>query len=186
MQKRQHSHRHTHQAHQRQSQQHRWRLGGRPTLVLMLGGLFALIIAVGMTTGTTSAAATGGILAGHGHPLTAPVGEPAIIPRFGPTHVGPTFTASDASAYVVSHPMWRNLAPWMPPTVERVAFLTSKQVSALLHVTTGLPASTLLCYVQMQGTFTFAGAAGTTVTYHTGFEVFNARTGNFLMAGGLP
>jgi len=26
---------------------------------------------------------------------------------------------------------------------------------------------------------------GATVTYHTGFEVFDAHTGNFLMAGGL-
>lgn len=125
----------------------------------------------------------------------AVVGSPAIKPHLttnsspssaSSTAEKPTFLASDASAYVTTHPMWRNLAAWATPTVVKVAFLTSKQVSALLGgESTGMPDNALLCFVELRGSFSFAGPTGVTVTYSTGFEVFDAHSGNFLMSGGL-
>jgi hypothetical protein len=72
------------------------------------------------------------------------------------------------------------------PSVVRVAFLTSAQVSALLGgESTGVPDDTLLCYVELQGNFTFPSPQGTTQTFTKGVEVFDAQTGNLLMDGGL-
>lgn len=114
-------------------------------------------------------------------------GAPAIPPRQGYVgQNGATFTAQDASQYATTYPMWRNLAPWSPPTVVKVLFLSSGQLKTMLHgEDTGLPASAVVCYVELRGTFTFSNGQGTDVTFHRGFEVFDGRTGNLLMAGGL-
>jgi hypothetical protein len=83
--------------------------------------------------------------------------------------------------------MPENRASGSPVIVTSVAFLTSQQVSANLNgESTGLPDNTLLCFVEMRGTFTFAGGLGSLVTYSRGYELFDAHTGNILMAGGLP
>ena len=82
--------------------------------------------------------------------------------------------------------MRRNLAAGAP-TVVRVEFLTSKQVSTLLGgESIGLPDDALLCYVGLQGSFAFPGPQGPTVTYPRGVEVFDAWTGNLLISGGMP
>jgi hypothetical protein len=174
--------------------------------VLSIFGLAVAVALLLVNTGTSQASGTT-----SGSNVSAPlaptpfgtqrtpmpvVGSPAITPhptttsssaRSGTsTFDSPTFSASDASAYITTHPMWRNLAVWAPPTVVQVAFYSSKQVSTLLGgESTGMPDNTLLCYVELRGTFTFAGPNGTTATFSTGFEVFDAHTGNFLMAGGL-
>ncbi len=110
------------------------------------------------------------------------LGIPAIIPR---TNTSPAFTVEDAVQYVNTHPMPRAFIPTSRPTIVKTAFLTSREVSALLNgESTGLPDNTLLCYVELHGTFTFPGPSGTTVTYQTGIEVFDAHTGNFLISGG--
>jgi hypothetical protein len=40
--------------------------------------------------------------------------------------------------------------------------------------------------VLLTGRFTFAGPPGATPAFPVGVEVFDARTGNLLQAGGLP
>lgn len=118
----------------------------------------------------------------------APDGVPAIAPRpdarAGAGAGAPAFAEQDAAQYATGHRMWRNL-DGSRPTVVLVRFATSREISALLHTTTGRPADVLLCYVELRGTFTFPGL-NHEVTYHRGFEVFAARTGNLLIAGGMP
>ena len=54
-----------------------------------------------------------------------------------------------------------------------------------------LPDDLPVCYVEVHGTFTYYGPAsprsprGTSSTYHNAFLVFDARTGNIILSGGL-
>ena len=50
---------------------------------------------------------------------------------------------------------------------------------------TGVPDGTLLCYVELHGTFMVHGpeSQGRTQIYHTAVEVFDAQTGNLLIIG---
>ena len=74
----------------------------------------------------------------------------------------------------------------MPLTTVNVQILTSLQVTTLLKgESTGLPDQTLLYYVDLHGTFTFAGPDNISATYLHGYEVFDAHTGNLVMWGGL-
>ncbi len=159
-------------------------------VLTIVGGMFA----IGLTTGIATAGASSS-LSTRTYPSTiasvAPIGAPAIVPHLdarstGPTSTAPAFSTADVVQYVKTHPIWRNIASCATPTAVRVEFLTSQQVTSLLSgESTGMPDGALLCYVQMRGTFTFAGSSGKTVTYHTGYEVFDAHTGNLLMAGGF-
>lgn len=119
---------------------------------------------------------------------SVPVGSPAIRPRLVSTGPSvPAFQAADAAQFASTHAMPQNQAVGSQTMVVSVRFLTSKQVSDLLNgESTGLPDSTLLCFVELQGTFTFGGGMGSMVTYHRGYEVFDAHSGNIIMAGGLP
>ncbi len=116
---------------------------------------------------------------------TGPVGVPAIHPRTTTAPAGtPAFTTADVEQLVKNTPMPKDMASWNPVII-RVTFLTSLQVSALLKDNTGVPDERLLCYVEMQGTFSFPTPSGTGVTFQRGFEVFDAHSGNLLMSGGL-
>jgi hypothetical protein len=127
-------------------------------------------------------------------PLT-PVGLPAVTVSAGAAAAavasgGPAFSTTDVTTYVTQHPMWRSTSPQVPVTVLQVVLASSKDVSALLGgMPTDQPSSALLYYVKVGGTFTFAGANGQIIggqAAHLGYEVFDAHTGNLLMAGGLP
>jgi hypothetical protein len=112
-------------------------------------------------------------------------GVPAIHPRTTTANPAtPAFTKADVEQYVNNNPMPRDLAPWHPVIV-KVVFATSLQVSTMLGESTGVSDTTLLCYIELQGTFSFSAPDGTPVTYQRGFEVFDAHTGNLLMSGGL-
>jgi uncharacterized protein YceK len=118
-------------------------------------------------------------------------GAPGIQPTLVTANVSstsPRFTRADVVQYVHSHRMWRNLAMDMPGTqvVSTVNFTTSGAVSVLLHgADMGLPDATPVCYVELQGTYSFAGPQGNVSTFHKGFEVFDSLTGNLILAGGL-
>jgi hypothetical protein len=117
-------------------------------------------------------------------PPTSPVGSAAITPRINAI---PAFTLDDAKEYVAAHSLPLHVARDIKPTVTRIEFLTSQQVSALLHgVTTGFAANHLLCYVELQGPFSFAGPRGAIATYNRGVLIFDAQTGNLVIRGGLP
>lgn len=114
------------------------------------------------------------------------VGSPAIRPTR--KQIIPSFSSTDVVTYMSGRPLARTLSSSkLSSAYMTVQFLPSKMVSArLLGEPTGLPDSTLLCLVIAHGTFTFSGPEGTMVTYPVGYEVFDARTGNLLMWGGLP
>jgi hypothetical protein len=113
------------------------------------------------------------------------LGIPAIHPRTTTADAAtPAFTRSDVEQFINNNPMPRILGPWKPVIV-KVMFSTSLQVSTMLGENTGVPDATLLCYVELQGTISFASPDGTPVTYQRGYEVFDAHTGNLLIVGGL-
>lgn len=71
--------------------------------------------------------------------------------------------------------------------IEKIAFVTSREVSLTLKgERTGLPDDSLVCYVELQGAFTFPAPPGRAPgVVHKVYEVFDAHTGNLLMLGGL-
>jgi hypothetical protein len=72
------------------------------------------------------------------------------------------------------------------PVPVSAVFLTADQVTALLGGEyVGVPGDTLLCFVQVKGQFEAPGPSGSTVKFTSGYEVFDAHTGNLLMAGAL-
>lgn len=163
------------------------------TIILLLGWvgisqgvMQGTIAATKSTQGASGVSATVSPQTAH---LPSPlVGSPAIHPQYSQTDpTTPAYTAADVIQYVGSHPMPHSISAGLHPVVVSVRFLTSNQISAMLGgESTGLPDDTLLCYVELRGTFVFPGPQSTTVTYARGFEVFDAHSGNILMGGGLP
>ena len=120
-----------------------------------------------------------------------PPGAPAIPVRTsmvsgtGAAPAVPAFTATEAAHYAQTHPLFHVVGVGAM-TVVKVQFMTSEQLSARLQgAALVLPAGSLVCYVELHGTFLFTGPAGA-VTYHAAYEVYNAANGNFLMDGALP
>lgn len=127
-------------------------------------------------------------------PSQRPTGIPAISPTLQQI---PAFSKQDVSNYVNTHAMPGNLAP--RANVRVLQFLcgpVAPTLTAILGgpITTGLPDDTLVCFVELQGTFIFAGPAVPSadhpqrqqVSFTLGFEVFDATTGNLLIEGGIP
>jgi hypothetical protein len=99
----------------------------------------------------------------------------------------PAFGAEDVRAFVMAHPLPRNANRDKTFTIQRIDFLSSKEVTSLLNgESTGFPDDYPLCYVELQGDFAFPGPKGAVATFPRAIEIFDARTGNFLMSGGLP
>jgi len=122
----------------------------------------------------------------HVH-ATAPLGMPAITPHSGAgtsSSSGPTYSSSDAVAYVTSHGIFHALS-LTKVTVVKVQFVTSKQASDLLQGEyIGLPDNALVCYVVVSGKFVFPSST-TDDTYYLAVEVFDAHNGNLILNGGL-
>ena len=179
------------------------RLFGRTTSSrnLVLTGLLALLTLgvltlVGATLTSLVASAggsqrsllpstpVGGNQPRQGYQTRAP-GVPAIPVRANAPAGGPAFTAADATAYVNTQPVPMATESG-PHTVTSVEFLTNGQLNARRSggYALGLPDSTLLCYVEVQGSITDRGPAGTRpVTYQRVYEIFDATTGYQLAVG---
>ena len=116
------------------------------------------------------------------------LGSPAIQPHLKAV---PAFTEQDVRQYVNTS-QTRSLGPKVavtgPFTIEKVIFLTEQELTALPGgIRTGLPSQTLVCYVELRGTFVISGPPGFTIPpYSKGFEVFDAATGNLLVNGATP
>lgn len=115
------------------------------------------------------------------------LGIPAITPRAAlATSGGAHFTGDDVKSYIATHPQMLPAAPGKPaPIVNSVQFLTAGQASALLQgESIGLPDTSLVCLVRVQGTFvntyTPPGVSNGG-TYTTATLVFDAQTGNLLI-----
>lgn len=156
-------------------------------LMLIVGGfVFALTASIPHA----DANADSGLMASTqplgGHSVHNPPGVPAISPRSLAVSASmPTFTASDADQYVNSTTVFRAVTS-RQPTIVVTRFMTVVQLDKLLGaIDLGLPETAPVCYVELHGSFTFAGPKGSTKTYSRAIEVFDGHTGNFLMSGGL-
>jgi hypothetical protein len=116
-----------------------------------------------------------------------PLGVPAITPQLQLSDAAalttPAFTAEDALAHVASHAafMPQSLAP---ATVVGAQFMTDAQFVARFGAEPGLAPNKLLCIVEVHGRFRqMSVPPGVMPSVYDVVEmVFNARTGNFLMA----
>jgi hypothetical protein len=123
------------------------------------------------------------------HSTSIPTCRSAIPVKAGAsTPSSPRYSEVDAIQYVTAHPMPRNHAGSAEhPTAVVARFMTIAQVSALIQGgSTGLPDDALVCYVELQGNFIFPGPDGPGPTYHRGYEVFDAYSGNLLLFGARP
>lgn len=163
-----------------------------------------LVIVIALVFGSLFLVVSSGLDVGHAQqsqslqvhtsstPGSSVMGLPAITPHIQVTSSltssstpSPTYSLDDAIHYVTTHPMPDALITGSKPVIVKAVFLSSQEVSKLMKgESTGVPNGTLLCYIELQGTFTFSGGSGTPVIYHTGVEVFDAYTGNLLIAGG--
>lgn len=117
-----------------------------------------------------------------------PTGRSAIHPHLAIASNGATYTLADAERYVSTHSIPNTQTSAMSYTVTRAAFMTDQAAGALLKgETIGLPAQAPVCVVLFQGSITFLDvpSGATPLTFKKGFEVFDARTGNLLVFGGL-
>ena len=116
-----------------------------------------------------------------------PTGVPAITPCVQISDAAalttPAFTAEDAIAHVACHSafMMQSLAP---PRVVGAQFMTYAQFVARFGAEPGLAPNKLLCVVEVHGRFRqLSVPPGVTPrVYGVVLSVFNAQTGNFLMA----
>lgn len=179
-------------AHSRRSRRHSKSLHQHTTFWIMgaviaaLGVFSAFVISQNSTAAAAEQPASQVVHAPAQRAISPIVGIQAIRPT--KTYALPSFSVADVITYSSGKPLAHTLVSSSLTSANMtVQFLPSKEVSArLFGEPTGLPDSTLLCLVITRGTFTFSGPEGTTVTYPIGYEVFDARTGNLLMWGGLP
>lgn len=160
-------------------------------LVLFIVGIVIIVAQVG--SGVSYAQQSYANNVPVSSPASNAIGLPAITPRTqnansvapGLNASTPTYSISDAVQYVNTHPLPDAFITGPKPVIVKAAFLPSQEVSKLMKGEgTGVSDGTILCYVELRGIFTFYGGSGTSVTYHTGVEVFDAYTGNLLIAGG--
>lgn len=142
-----------------------------------------LIVGCGSNTGNSK---TGKLLL----PTVTPqqqIGAAAIAPSSSGT-----ITKTDVMNYVQTHNLPFNSAALSAHQVESISFITSKEVNTILNQTnTYIPDNYPLCLVTFFGAFNFPHPPVITAkqqpfTYNRAFEVFDAKTGNLLMGGGLP
>ncbi len=124
---------------------------------------------------------------------SGPVGVPAITPYLNPDNPElPTFTAADASAYVLNNPPM-GFQKITGESVTSVEFMTSGQANTMLNTNIMLPATKVVCVVELSGTFQLPPApsanipgthlpitGGPQYTFSTVYEVFDGITGNLM------
>lgn len=126
-----------------------------------------------------------------GTPNTSPPGGPAITPHLDPTtNGGAAFTVADVQQYVLAHGCpCGALVPGAHLTIVKILFVTSQEASALLNGEyVERPDNYIVCYVLMHGPFypAFSVPYGAKLppTIDSGYEIFDAQTGNMLQYGG--
>lgn len=161
-------------------------------VVLLIGGIAALVLATnGAGETTTQAPTTAGPPGTSGTQSTAASasqpGEPAITP----TQKGvPAFTVADVRQYLATHAFPGGpTVSGAPSTIVQIVFITSKQASELMQgESIGLPDKALVCYVELHGPFLLTKAhtppGQPTPVAPNGELVFDAQTGNLLLWGG--
>jgi hypothetical protein len=120
-----------------------------------------------------------------------PVQQPQGAPAAHPAHPnGAAALTADEVREFVNSAVARG-SETQKATISRIdCSLTAGNVKTTLQgKNTGLPDAMPVCYAELAGTFTFHGPAsprsqhGTTLTFHTAFQVFDAKTGNLMLSG---
>jgi hypothetical protein len=110
-------------------------------------------------------------------------GVPAIA-----VQANATVSPAQVTAYVTTHRVGRNVATddSKKLLVGQPHYITNGDVKKALNGEgAGLPDAAPVVFVTLQGMFTFPGPHGVSAEYPYGFEVFDAKTGNLLLFGGL-
>jgi hypothetical protein len=169
-------------------------------------GLFALVIGLGIFLGVhvprysaLAATATSNPAppAIPKEPVTypeIPVQQPVGAPGMHPTHPGqtPSYSKDELRQYLLSTPGAFGTNKPAAVKITRLDCDTNGgDIGAILGRVNMLPSGMLVCYVEFQGTINYYGLPsqhsprGTFLTFNTGFRVFDIKTGNLLLAGGL-
>lgn len=96
--------------------------------------------------------------------------------------------------YFATHPVpGSSISSVKPPTVIQVAFMTTQEASELIQNFVSWHKDDLVCYVELEGAFTFhGGPPGYVSRYETTpadtrvCAILDAQTGNCLVTGFLP
>lgn len=119
------------------------------------------------------------------------IGAKAIQPHLPSV---PAFTEDDVRTYVATHSVpGGSISSVTTPTVIKVAFMTTQEASELIHNFISWHKEDLVCYVELEGVFTFHGGPPGYVSRHETtpantrvVEILDAQTGNCLVTGFLP
>jgi hypothetical protein len=113
----------------------------------------------------------------------APSGMKALTVKPGPE----PFTLDDVTAYFQTHNLPRNLGSNSDFRVERLEFVTTREVKTrLAGASPGLSDETRVAFATLRGTFIFTGPPGArTVRFERAYALFSMTTGNLLMVGTL-
>lgn len=106
----------------------------------------------------------------------------------------PAFTEQDVRNYVASQGVpGGSIRSTRTPTVIKIEFMTTQRASELIHNFISWRNDDLVCYVDLEGAFTFHGGppgyvsrSETTPAETRVCEIFDAQTGNCLVTGFLP
>jgi hypothetical protein len=125
----------------------------------------------------------------------APLRHPEGVAAMKPMRTGADATISNDE---LKQFMTSNIAPLGTKGLANVSLarvdcsMTAAKVSDLLHgKALGLAPDTALCYVELSGDFTsplppsLRPGASTSISFHKGFRVYDAKTGNIIAVGTL-
>ena len=106
----------------------------------------------------------------------------------------PAFTEEDVRNYVATQPVpGGSISSVGMPTVIKIEFMTTREASELIHNFISWHKDDLVCYVELEGAFTFHGGPPGRVSRYEAtpadtrvVEILDAQTGNCLVTGFLP
>ena len=119
------------------------------------------------------------------------IGAQAIQPHLSSI---PAFTEEDVRSYVATHHLpGGSISSVTAPTVIAIKLMTTQAASELIHSFISWHEDDLVCYVELEGAFTFHGGPpgyvsryATTPAETRACMILDARTGNCLVTGFLP
>ena len=117
-------------------------------------------------------------------PAKRPQGSAALTVKAGAAE---PFTKDDVAAYFKTHNLPMNSSSTSDFRVDALEFLTSKQVTDRLQgASPGLADNDRVAFATLTGTFIFGGPPkGKIARFSRAYAVFDATSGNLLMAGTL-